>query len=91
MTKFSTRDCAGYVAVSTELWRWANELREVSSSPSVQRGNWHSVNAASTTRQSVPAPALRNQATFSGQNNTGGGAIWQGVVEAGDGGFNLRM
>ena len=91
MTKFESAEDPGFVDVSTTLWRWARDLAKEAEVASV-------VPAASQGRSEGPQTRLRplaiedgtlhgehtwrNINTFGGHNDTGGGRVFQGSIDA---------
>ena len=76
MTKFEIAEDPGYLDVSTTLWRWIRDL----STSQVAQGQ-------------ATLPAIRNEKSqgettsritnsFHGQNNTRGGKVFQGSIDA---------
>lgn len=93
MTKFEYMEDSGFVDVSTTLWRWARDLAKETS----VTGDVQPVGAQypSEFPHSPPRPLtiedgrsqgnnmLPNVNEFSGQNNTGGGRVFQGSINSG--------
>lgn len=87
MTKFEFADDPGYLDVSTTLWRWSRDLSKETDKSSIMP-------QISQSQATLPAiedgelheeTIVRSMNHFNGQNNTGGGGVFQGsIVGKGD-------
>ena len=87
MTKFEFADDPGYLDVSTTLWRWSrdlsNEIVKASIVPQVSQSQ--ATLPASEDGNLFEETIAHNTNRFYGQNNTGGGRVFQGsIVGKGD-------
>jgi len=75
MTKFSSAKDAGYVAVSDQLWLWADTLKKTETQfmEEIREGR----NKKFGTMQDV------GSSVYSGSVNSGGGLVFQGNQSAG--------
>ena len=91
MTKFDSAEDPGFMDVSTTLWRWARDLANESSNstafPQIPQ-NQPKVAQSQPGQLAIGDGTLhgenawRNANTFSGQNITGGGRVFQGNIDA---------
>lgn len=84
MTKFESVEDPGFVDVSTTLWRWVRDLANETNATSVvseipqSRSGRLGIEGGRSTAEN----AWRSVNTFSGQNDTGGGRLFQGSIDA---------
>ena len=90
MTKFEFADDPGFLDVSTTLWRWSRDLSNETVTSSI-------VSQVSQSQATLPAiedgvlheeTIPRSMNSFYGQNNTGGGRVFQGSI-VGKGNVNV--
>ena len=75
MTKFGSAKDAGYVAVSDQLWLWANTLKKTEAQ--CREETRERSNKEFGTKQDI------GSAVYSGSVNSGGGPVFQGNQSAG--------
>ena len=91
MTKFESTEDPGFVDVSTTLWRWARDIAKETNASSVvpevsqsqlEMPQSRSKPLAIEDGRSHGEHEWRSVNTFGGQNNTGGGRVFQGSIDA---------
>lgn len=91
MTKFESVEDPGFMDVSTTLWRWVRDLAKQTNVTSVVSETPQSQSEIPQSQSGLleikggRAPgenAWRSVNTFSGHNNTGGGRVFQGSIDA---------
>ena len=84
MTKFEFPDDPGYSDVSTTLWRWTKDLSTDPKQPSAisQVAQGQATLPAIGVERSQGESTVRSINNFHGQNDTRGGKVFQGSIDA---------
>lgn len=95
MTKFKSREDAGFVAVSDQLWLWTNEIEEsaTQSRPAVPSTDTDIADVRATRIRrfgTADDTSSERVSVFSSAIDSGGGSVFQGNPST-TGNFTLNM